>query len=320
MKIGIIAPSMPSEGARKEKIERGIAALIDRGDTVELGASVWSSMGYKSASAAERAKDLEKFLVDPTIDVIVATTGGYNSNEMLDSLDLGPLPCSGKIFVGYSDCTALSLALEAAGVCQTVCGPMLVDVVSEPQCFDRLFSLLEKGQVAFSNSKLVWENTADEPRSACKLQLLQGKATRASGGALGGNLSTFCLLLGTRFMPSCAGRVLFLEYDKEEARALPSLERYLWQIRLSGIFSQLSGLVFGAVQSVVAAEETEIDNVMRILTDVTAGFSFPVVYNAQFGHLYPSWIIPNGWKTIVEEGRSDDGDPRVCVTLQANGR
>lgn len=94
--------------------------------------------------------------------------------------------------------------------------------------------------------------------------------------------------------------MLFLEYDREEQRALPSIERFLWQLRLAGVFEQLEALIFGRLQESVRQEETSYDSIQRILTDVTEGYSFPVLYNAQFGHIYPSWVLVNGRSCVIE--------------------
>ena len=108
-------------------------------------------------------------------------------------------------------------------------------------------------------------------------------------------------MVGTPYLPSFSQRTLFLEYDREEQRALPSLERFLWQLRQSGILKNLTGLVFGLLQPSVAAEETPTDSIERILTEVTAGYRYPVIYDAQFGHIYPSWVIVNGREIRIGE-------------------
>ena len=135
------------------------------------------------------------------------------------------------------------------------------------------------------------------------MRRLPNKVSSSVGPALAANLSTLCLMLGTPFLPSFSERVLFLEYDREEQTALPSLERFLWQLRQSGALRNLSGLVFGALQPSVAGEETATDTIERILGEVTAGYTYPVIYNAQFGHIYPSWVIVNGREVrLLDDG------------------
>jgi muramoyltetrapeptide carboxypeptidase len=239
--------------------------------------------------------------MDPQVDMIIATTGGYNSNEILEFLDLSFFVPSEKFFVGYSDCTALSMAFERYNICKTVCGPMLIDYVDFPDCFERLFSVLTGVSYELSNDQEVWESSESGRFQMARMRRLSKKVSSSVGIALAANLSTLCLMMGTPFLPSFEGRTLFLEYDREEQRALPSLERLLWQLRQGGILQNLAGLVFGALQPSVAAEETATDYIERILSEVTDGYVYPVIYNAQFGHMYPSWVIVNGREVWVHE-------------------
>jgi muramoyltetrapeptide carboxypeptidase len=73
----------------------------------------------------------------------------------------------------------------------------------------------------------------------------------------------------------------------------------LWQIRQNGIFDKINGLVFGLLEPEVQKEETEFQNIKSILESVTQNYTFPVLYNAQFGHIYPSWVLQNGRKVEI---------------------
>lgn len=299
--IAVIAPSLPSEGKREQKIRAAIAYLESEGHTVFASEGTYAVNGYKSCSAQLRAAELYAFLKDPRIDIIIATTGGYNSNEILEFLDLSTLEPTQKVFVGYSDCTALSMAFQRYKVCTTVCGPMLVDFVDYPECFDQLFSALEGSSRQLENGVEAWESVEAGRFPMRAMRRVSNKCSSSFGPALAANLSTLCLMVGTPYLPPFSQRILFLEYDREEQRALPSLERFLWQLRQSGILKDLTGLVFGALQPSVAAEETSTDSIERILTEVTAGYEYPVIYNAQFGHIYPSWVIVNEREVRIEE-------------------
>ena len=299
--IGIIAPSLPSVGKREQKVRAALSHLENKGHTVLVSESTFAVQGYKSCSARQRAAELSAFLRDPRVEIIFATTGGYNSNEILECMDLTSFTPSKKLFVGYSDCTALSMALELHGVCHSVSGPMLVDFVDWPECFDEFFLSLESPSKQLTNELEAWESLEAGRFSIASMQRLPNKTTCGTGGALAANLSTLCLMVGTPHLPSFDKRVLFLEYDREEQMALPSLERFLWQLRQAGLLEHLSGLVFGALQPSVLAEQTSVDSIERILTEVTAGYTYPVVYNAQFGHFYPSWIIFNGRRVSIDK-------------------
>ena len=195
------------------------------------------------------------------------------------------------------------MAFQRHTICRTVCGPMLVDYVDYPECFEQLFLALDGGPRSLTNELESWESLEKGRFPMAPMRRLPNKVSSSVGPALAANLSTLCLMLGTPFLPSFSERVLFLEYDREEQKALPSLERFLWQLRQSGALRNLSGLVFGALQPSVAGEETATDTIERILGEVTAGYTYPVIYNAQFGHIYPSWVIVNGKEVrLLDDG------------------
>ena len=305
-RVGVVALSMPSAGKRRSRVTSALKSFRTLGLRVEVGKSVYSQTGYKSMTARERARDLQRLLCDDRVRVIFNTTGGYNSNEVIEYLDWSALRAvRDKIFVGYSDITAINLALARGTSIQVVQGPMLVDYSQDPESFTRFFAEMELADCELSNWPRVGEysQTKLRFRDSARIQTLDGKRKSAEGRLVTGNLSTFNLMLGTPWMPSLRGAVLFLEYDKEEATALPSIERMLWQLRLAGVFDQISGLVFGQLQQVVQDEETRVDNIRRILSDVTDRFRFPVLYGAQFGHIYPSWYLRFGARVRIFGGR-----------------
>lgn len=299
--LGVVACSSPTVGQCRLKVERALRTLREAGFSLRVGRTVFrGGEGYLSASIQERKEDLEDMFRDPNVNVILNTTGGYNSNEILEFLDYEVIRKNPKWFVGYSDLTALNLALYVKAGIRTVNGTMLVDFVENPRCFLELFeTLAANGRVDFNVSGRFWESGCGEeeaPQIAC----LVGKCPRSNGILVAANLSTFNLLLGTGYLPDLYRSILFLEYDREERNALPSLERYLWQMRQAGVFENIVGMVFGLLERSVRSEEDQKRNLQRILDGVTEGYDFPVIYNAPFGHTYPSWNLLIGSFVEIE--------------------
>ncbi len=225
------------------------------------------------------------------------TIGGYNCNEILEFLDYDLIKKNRKHFVGFSDITSANLALFTKANIPTVNGCHITYYLSDQNSFLDLFQTLNNEKKNLVAEKFIWQGDLSKSlREPGDIKFLQNKNSKAEGWAIGGNLSTFCLMLGTEYMPDFTGSVLFLEYDKEEDKCLPSLERLMWQIRQNGIFKKINALVFGQLQKEVVAEETETDTLERILKNVTDGYNFPVLFNTTFGHIYPSWQVVNGEK------------------------
>ena len=291
-KVGIVALSSPTTGVRIPRVDTALAMLKELGLKTILGESVYSNEGYKSAKREIRANDVNRFIRDPEIRGILNTTGGYNSNEILESLDYQALQSDPKWFIGYSDITVLLAAVYAKGNVASMLGPMLVDEQDDPRCMERLIKATQGREQELRLPEWVWEwggERREKPGSICSLD---SKALRAEGPILAGNISSFALLLGTPFAPPLANHMLFLEYDIEEANPLPSLERYLWQIRQQPGFKSLAGLFFGRLPGAIAQPQRL--EIARILEELCYDVEFPVLWNIPFGHLYPSWILTNG--------------------------
>jgi muramoyltetrapeptide carboxypeptidase len=278
----------------------GVSFLQANGFSVVLGDSVFRREGYRSGGSETRASALHAMFESDSVNLILNTTGGFNSNELLDFLDYDLIRAKPKFFVGYSDITAVNVALYAIAGIPAVSGCMLGDFVDHPACFLELFKVLSGEELEYRNPKLFWEDAAQQSFPAGAIRRLEGKKRAAVGDIICGNLSTFNLLLGTRYFPKLDKSILFLEYDKEEKHALPSLQRYLWQLRQAGGFDALSALVFGSLQPAVRAEEDVEWGCAEILREVTDGHRFPVLFNAGFGHLYPSWNLPFGRKCEID--------------------
>lgn len=262
---------------------------------ITVADSVFSKNNIRSSSTEKRALELTNFLISGQTDLIINITGGYNSNEILEFIDFDKIKNLQKklpYFVGYSDITAINLALYKFGVAKIIQGFMAVDYKWNKPGFSELIKYIKKGKIEFNNFKKL-ENFSGEVFKPDDIQILKG-SNEFSGKIIAANLSTFNLMLGTKYLPSFKDTTLFLEYDKEEQNCLPSIQRMLWQIRQNGVFDNLKGLVFGVLEPAVNKEETLEYNLNQILVEVTNGYDFPVITNATFGHIYPNWQLPFG--------------------------
>ena len=300
--VGLVSLSLPTsdgtpENIREKRVRAGIDYLIGSGFSVEIGKTVFPEKpyGYKAASIQDRVDDIHAMFSNPNVNLIMNTIGGYNCNEILEFLDYDLIRRNPKFFVGFSDITAANLALFTKADIKTVNGSHITYYLHDKNSFLDLLCTLNNEKQELLCERFIWEGDLTKTlREPGGIKFIGGKNPVAGGWAIGGNLSTFCLMLGTQYLPDFSGSILFLEYDKEEATCLPSLERLMWQIRQNGILGKIKALVFGQLQKDVLKEETETDNLERILTDVTKGYNFPVLFNTTFGHIYPSWQIING--------------------------
>lgn len=302
--IGIVSPSSP---VKRDWLSSAITLLSQRGYAVKLGRSVFARDAYRAGRIDVRARDILEMFEDRAVDLVLASTGGYNANALLEYLPIKRLARKQKWFVGFSDVTVLTTALYAAGSSRSVYGPNATYCCWDQDGLLRTLEYLEEieqGRKApdrrLCNREVIWEWGDKFKRASPRLNRLPGKRGRATGRAFAANLSTLCLMLGTKYLPSFKNAVLFIEYDKEESMALPSMERMLWQLRQSGVFDRVVALIVGELQYGVAQEQTRKRGIEQILSEVTAAYKFPVLYRAQFGHIFPSWSVINGERVSIE--------------------
>jgi muramoyltetrapeptide carboxypeptidase len=217
--VHVVAPAGPFD---RSGFEAGLALIAQRYSPL-YGPSIFEAHRYLAGDDRRRRDELSRALQDSNARALFCARGGYGVMRLLPELPLaGAAPSA---VVGFSDITALHLALQAQGRV-SIHGPVLTQLGKQPpDVQERLFRLLE----------------SPEPPPP-----LTGSATyvpgTAEGPLIGGNLSLVTRLLGTSFMPSLDGAVLLLEDIGERPYRL---DRMWTHLRLAGVFERVSGLVLG---------------------------------------------------------------------------
>lgn len=302
--IGIVSPSAGVAGICPRRFERGIHELERMGFRIIIGEHARSKLGYMAGTIKERAEDLHNMFRNPEVKAIIATIGGTCSHQILEHLDYELIRNNPKILLGYSDITALQLAIYKKTGLATYLGPAVLPQFGEyggllPYTEYYVRSLLMEGDhVQFSASDhsvveyLEWDKEDDRRRERVENRgFLTIKSGQASGPIIAGNMGVMLLLAGTDYFPDLDGAILCIEDDEEETPA--SIDRYLTQLRHLGVFGRIAGLVVGRFHPAVGFEPGQLED---LINRVTEGYSFPVVLNADFGHTDPMITLPNGIK------------------------
>ena len=270
-KIGIIAPAGP---VREEEIRDSLEFLKGNFNIV-LGNSLFSTFkGYLSAPDSIRVEDIHSMFLRKDIKAILCARGGYGSLRIIDKIDYSIIRDNPKIFMGYSDITVLLISFISRAHIVTFHGPMLKG--GNRENFSHFFDILMK------------RNRYIIDISHCNI-LRKG---RIEGEIIGGNLSMILSLLGTPYLPSFKGKILFIE-EKDEP--LYRIDRMFTQLRLSGIFSQISGLILGDFIGCGNSEEIE-DLIMDIFDSQDIG----IISGFPAGHGKENIPFPLGIKIRVD--------------------
>lgn len=279
--IGIISPaSSPDDLTR---IENGVKYFEKLGYRVEIGRNVGKYHGYLAGTNEERLEDLHDMFKNKNVKAIICVRGGYGSPRLLDKIDYKLIAANPKIFVGYSDITALQLAfLKKIGLV-TFAGPMVaVDFYDEVSPFtEEMFWAVITSKKSFGKIHL--------PDDEKIFSITKGNI---KGRIVGGNLALVTSLVGTDFMPDFKEKILFLE----EVGELPyRVDRMLNQLKLAKLLKQVKGVILGAF-----IDCNEIDPNKRTLTlgevisDYFEDLNIPIVYNFKHGHIKNNITIPFG--------------------------
>ena len=235
--------------------------------------------GYLNGTDATRAAAFNTLLSDPAVDAIFCTRGGYGTSRILPLIDYNAARQYPKLLVGYSDITALQLALYTRSNWRSLSGPMVAVEWGklDPRCEAQFWAF------ATNTAAFELENITGAP-----FQCIQ--AGEHTGKLLGGNLAVLSRLVGTPFLPDLQGAILFLEDVNEPAYKIDAM---LSQLKLSGIWDNLGGLILGQFTDESHPEHTpaEIDEVFQ---DYCENVAFPVASGLRYGHIPVKNSMPVG--------------------------
>ena len=265
--IGVVSPSYWLD----ENVLKNTAKFFtDIGYNIKISKSNSLQWGPFAGTPQERADDLHRMFADPKIDAVMCARGGYGANRVLTLLDYDLIRKNPKIFIGYSDITAYLTSITQKTNLVTFHGPMLTTY--KKSWINYNYNLM--------NRVLTGENNINiEPPDSLKTRIL--KDGTASGPLWGGNMSLLINRLGTSDALNTNGVILFLE-DIDEY--LYSFERMLVQMRTSGMFDQINGLIIGKLEDIRDQEVRFGRNTDEIILDICGDLDIPIVSNFPCGH------------------------------------
>ena len=292
--IGVFAPAGP---CRRGDLCRGLRALTQRGYRLKVAESCRRRWHYLAGNDDRRLADLHALVADPEVDALWCARGGYGTMRLLDRVDWALLAERRLPLIGYSDITALQLALFAQTGLISFSGPMVGTVYGygaadgiAPETEAELFGWLTPGP---ANQTL--ENPGGAP-----LRWLQSGV--AEGRLLGGNLSLLAALVGTPYLPDLRGAILAIE----DVGEVPyRVDRMLTQLRLAGLLDQVSAALLGDFADCFPpATDEPGPAVEELLMAILGRPGIPVASGLLHGHIRRRCTLPLGaMARISEAGR-----------------
>ncbi|MDR2514714.1 MAG: LD-carboxypeptidase [Christensenellaceae bacterium] len=274
-RVALVAPSGPVEPAR---LALGVKALRALGLSPFVYASCHLRHGFFAGSDALRARDLQAAFLDASIEGVFCARGGYGAHRILPLLDLPAMAAHPKFFGGYSDVTALHIALNRQGL-KSYHIPMPASEWARG---------LDEYTAAALNSALFGRIEAlRNPEGKPLRTLVPGKA---EGALCGGNLTLIAASLGTPYELDARGKILFLEEIGETTRRVDGL---LTQLRNAGKFRDCAGVLLGAFSGCGKERASDL-SLNEIFGELIVPAGKPCLTGLFCGHVCGGMSLPLG--------------------------
>lgn len=284
--IGLITPAGP---ITIEQLEQTKALLSQWGYNTYHTKNVFLQKGYLAGTDAERLDDLHQMFKNEEVNAIMCIRGGYGTPRLLENIDYDLIRNNPKIFIGYSDITALLQAIYKFSGLITFHGVVGISEFTEytQQNFLEVFTNSHESLII----KSILPN--NYKKDEYKTYVIENGI--AKGELAGGNLALIVALMGTPFEIDIEGKLLFIE---DIGEAPYKVDRMLTQLILSGKLQKARGIVLGVFNDCdfnnddITAENSL--SLREVLDDRLSGLNIPVLYGFSFGHIANQAIFPIG--------------------------
>lgn len=299
--IGIVSPA----GAiyESEPYDIAVESMEALGLKVKLGEHVRTRHGHLAGTDHQRAQEFNQMWRDPEVDAIICLRGGSGAARILPLLDYQAIRNNPKIFIGYSDITALHLAIYKNTGLVTFHGPLATSTWNSFAAEHLQKLLFEAEAVEYANPKDKGGLLA-QTRNRIRT-ITPGTAT---GELLGGNLSVLTNIMGTPYFPTdWKNKILYLEDVGEKIYAV---DRMMSQLQLGGVLKDISGFIFGKCTDCDPAGSSGYGSLTleEVIDHYIKPLEIPAFSGAMIGHINDNVTVPNG---ISAEMNAEEGTFRL---------
>lgn len=290
-----VAVIAPSSGVSKQAFDRALDNIRSLGFVPEEGKFARGSNGFLSGTDKERLSDIHWAFRDPEIKGIWCVRGGSGAPRLLPDLDYQLIRKNPKVFIGFSDITALHLAISQRTGLVTFHGPVGTSEYSE-YTRDHVMNTLTRP----TEKQIVRVSDFNKVQTSEFFHTTVIASGKARGQLVGGNLSLIGAMAGTPFaLKDVRGKLLFLEDINEPPY---KVDRLLTQLRQTVDLKAVAGIALGVFASGEPTRDAPSASLLSVFHDRLGGLGVPVVYGLSFGHIRDNFTLPMG---IVAELDTD---------------
>lgn len=283
--IGLITPASYIDD---EGLQKAVTNLESLGLKVVMGKHIRKIHGSLAGTDQERLDDLHQMFADPTIQAIWCARGGYGSAQLLPFIDYKLIRKNPKVFVGYSDITALHCAFERHGRLLSFHGPVASSTLTD-YTKQHLIRTLFEGKATQTIS--ISENQLSAASTNTTFQTKVIHSGIAEGPLTGGNLSLLASVAGTAYAPEIKGKILFIEDVGEKPYRIA---RMLTTLRQAWPLDKAAGIALGVFSGCEAKSGSRSLSLQETLNDRLGDLNIPILYGLSFGHIDDMCTLPVG--------------------------
>jgi muramoyltetrapeptide carboxypeptidase len=281
--VGLITPSTYTSDPDELAFAKRFCEFF--GLKWKMGKHVGQRYGYLAGTAEQRVEDLNAMFADHEVAGIFCIRGGYGSAQMLPLLDYDSIRRNPKVFLGYSDITALHTAIGRKTGLVTFHGPVSLSHLTE-------WSQEHLRKAIFEAKPLGSVTNPPEPnplRAGHTMRTVKGG--RARGVLTGGNLTLLTTTMGTPYEVDTAGKILLMEDIGED---IYRIDRMFTQMKLAGKLKAAAGIVVGECKDCPPPGHDSAYSLGEVIDYLLGDLGIPVLYGLSFGHTIDQVTLPLG--------------------------
>ena len=290
--IGLITPS---SSITEKKLEKAIANMKMLGLKVKLGKHINAINGYLAGTDEQRLEDLHNMFADDEIDGIWCIRGGYGVGRILPKINYKLIKKNPKVLIGYSDITALLLAIHQKTGLIGFHGPLASSEFTD-YSVKHLKGVLMNPEMSYTIGHA--KDSDDSTDKAYHSKVI--RPGKAKGELTGGNLTLLAAAMGTDFQPKFKNKLVFIEDIGEKPYRL---DRMFTQLLQSSDLHKAAGIILGVFEDCEAKESDRSLSLMEMFEDRLAHLDMPIIYGLSFGHIKNHMTLPVGTEAKMDTAK-----------------